>query len=371
MHIEIHNHESPTPITEIDRIRNNPGFAVHATDHMISATWSDGEWTAAKLVPFANLSLDPRAMALHYGQSVFEGLKAIGRDDGEVALFRPDMNARRLQVSAERFAMPALPIGTFLEACELLVETEQDWIPTARGSSLYLRPILFATEPFLGVRPAKEYQLLVLASPAAPYFNASLQSITVGVLDEYTRASFGGTGAIKCAGNYAASYRAKQITHDEMGCDEVLWLDAATRTYVEELGGMNVMFVERNRDITRVITPRLDGTILPGITRASLLDLAPVLGFEVIERDIYLDELRARAGSGEITEAFACGTAAVVAPIERIRQRQADDIVFNGGAVGEITTRLFDELVAIQRGESAHFSEWRHVVEAARSRPLI
>ncbi len=368
--IQMNPKETPTGLAEIDAVRANPGFAVHLTDHFISVRWSNGKWGTPTLRPVADLACDPRMMSLHYGQSAFEGMKAVARAGSEVALFRPDMNAARFARSAKRLAMPPYPEADFLEACETLVRTEQAWVPTDVGTSLYVRPIMFASEPSLSVRPAQEYELLFLSLPTAPYFNASMECISVGVLDEYSRAAKGGTGDIKCAGNYAASYLAKQIAHDELHCDEVLWLDAETHSYVEELSGMNVAFIERRSGYKKpcLVTPRLDGTILPGVTRDSLIQLAPTLGIDVNERDVYLEELEMNVASGEVREAFACGTAAVVAPIHRIVRRDADDITFGDGEPGEVTRLLFDEIVAIQRGESDRFPTWRHVVSGTCGR---
>lgn len=348
---------NPHPASDFERseILRNPGFAVHATDNVITATWSDGNWHDFRLEAFSPIRLDPRAMALHYGQSIFEGMKAVAQGDGSVALFRPDLNARRFANSALRLGIPPISVEMFLEACHTLVSHERAWVPDRPGTSLYVRPTLFAVEPCLTVRPAEEYRFELITLPAAPYFSAEFTAISVGVLPEYTRAAPGGTGAIKCAGNYAASYLAKKRTHDELGTDEVLWLDATTHTNLEELSGMNVMCVYEDGSVA---TPRLEGTILPGVTRDSILHLGRALGKEMHERDITLEELR----SGRVVEMFACGTAAVIAPIGRVRQADHEDLVFGDGTPGPVATQLFGELVAIQRGESSHFPEWRHTV---------
>lgn len=350
---------------EIAAIHADPGFAVHASDHMASARWSNGEWTDLRIHPFEPIKLDPRAMALHYGQEIFEGLKAFAIDDGSVAMFRPEENAKRFVLSAERMAMAPLPVEVFIDACEELIRIDQRWIPTTPGSSFYLRPFMYASEPHIGVRAALEFSFSVIALPTAPFFSATFDAITVGVVDQYVRAAKGGTGEAKCAGNYAASLLAKQQVV-AMGCAEVLWLDAKEHRYVEELSGMNLFFVEHRDGMNdRLVTPPLNGTILRGVTRESLLQLCATLGYETEEREITIDELETRTKSGEISEAFACGTAAVIAPIGRVKRRDQDEIVFGSGKPGETTTRLYDELVDIQKGRSELFPEWRHIVSGA------
>lgn len=353
-----------TPANEVAEILANPGFGVYRTDHMVMAKWSNGNWHDFQVVPFEDLKIDPRAMALHYGQEIFEGLKAFAGDNGKITMFRPNANAARMQVSAERMAMPTLPVEDFVEACDQLVRIDQRWVPSTPGTSLYIRPYMFATEAHIGVRSAHEFHFMVIALPVAPFFSAGFEPISLAVLDEFTRAAKGGTGEAKCAGNYAASLLAKQHAKD-MGCSEVLWLDAAEHKYIEELSGMNVFFVEETANGPRLITPNLNGTILHGITRDSLMQLAPVLDIETEERDITIDEIETRAAKGEITEAFACGTAAVIAPISDLKFEGGKTVTFGNGKPGKTTTRLYEELIAIQQGHSALFPEWRHVVEGA------
>lgn len=359
--------DTPTPADEVSALLENPGFAVRNTDHMATARWADGKWSDFAITPYKALELDPRAMALHYGQAIFEGMKAFACPDGSVSVFRAEANAERLVVSAERMAMPPLPVDTFLQACDELIRTDQRWIPTAKGTSLYLRPYMFATEAHIGVRAAVEFEFVVIALPAAPLFSSTFDAISVAVMDNYVRAARGGTGEAKCAGNYAASLLAKNEAK-ALGCSEVLWLDAAEHTYIEELSGMNVFVVEGSGDSAKLITPPLNGTILRGITRDSILQVGAALGYGVEEREISIDEISKRAASGEITEAFACGTAAVIAPIGSIRRRE-EEIQLADGKPGATTTRLYNELVAIQEGRSSQFPEWRHVVEGASVTP--
>jgi branched-chain amino acid aminotransferase len=326
----------------------NPGFGKFFTDHMVTATWTkDGGWHDAGLVPYGPIQLDPAAAVLHYAQEIFEGLKAFRREDGSVWAFRPEANAQRLARSARRLALPQLPEEDFLAAIELLVRTDLAWVPSGAEQSLYLRPFMFASETFLGVRPAAEVQFLVIASPVGAYFSGGIKPVSLWLSSEYTRAAVGGTGEAKCGGNYAASL-APMVEATERGCDQVVFLDAVERTWVEELGGMNVFFVHRDG---RLVTPEL-GTILEGVTRGSILSLAKELGLEVEERKVSIDEWRDGVASGAISEVFACGTAAVITPIGRL--------VWEGGEVtapeGEVTMRLRKTLVDLQygRAEDAH-----------------
>lgn len=354
----------PRTQDDVDHVLANPGFAMYPTEHMVTARWAGGHWAEFAVHPFQSIVIDPRAMALHYGQAIFEGMKAFAQPDGSVAVFRPEQNAMRFARSAERMSMPPLSVEQFVDACDALIAVDRRWVPTMPGTSLYLRPFMFASEAHVGVRSAVEFEFLVLALPAAPFFSADFQPIKVGVLDQYVRASRGGTGEAKCAGNYAASLRAKREAAT-FGCSEVLWLDANEHRFVEELSGMNVFFVERQGDRVRLLTPSLQGTILRGITRESLLLLAPALGLEVEERPIDIDEVEERAAKGEIVEAFACGTAAVIAPISGVAWPHGREIHFGTGTAGKVTTQLYSELIAIQEGRSTRFADWRHAVEGA------
>lgn len=344
------------PVTQTDRaaLLANPGFGKVFTDHMAVIRYTEGRgWYDARIEPRRPIELDPACAVLHYAQEIFEGLKAYRTPEGGAALFRADANARRFRESAERLAMPPLPEALFLASIRELVQTDRDWIPEGEGASLYLRPFMFASETFLGVRPAKEYLYLVIASPAGAYFKGGAPSVTLWVSEHYTRAAPGGTGAAKCGGNYAASLVA-QAEAIEKECDQVVFLDAVENRYVEELGGMNVFFVFEDGS---VITPPLGGTILPGITRESLLVLARDMGVDIREERYGIDQWKADAASGRLREAFACGTAAVVTPIGRVRGTGFDFTIGNGGP-GMLTSKLREQLVAIQRGTAPDPHGW-------------
>lgn len=350
-------HPAPTSAEQRAALMQNPGFGKVFSDHMVTMTWNaERGWHDAEVKARAPFAVDPAAAVLHYAQEVFEGMKAYRTTDG-IALFRPEENARRLALSAERMAMPVVPEELFLEAVETLVRTDADWIPEGDGS-LYIRPFMFASEAFLGVRPASEYIFCVIASPVGAYFKGGYKAVTVWVSDDYTRAAPGGTGAAKCGGNYAASLIA-QAEATKHGCDQVVFLDAAEHRWVEELGGMNVCFVMEDGSL---VTPPLGGTILPGITRASILKLAQEAGLRVEEKPYSFDQWRKDAESGKLREAFACGTAAVVAGIGSVRFKDGSFSIGNSGD-GEVTARLRADLVGIQRGTVADKHGWLHLVK--------
>jgi len=331
----------------------DPGFGRVFTDHMVTIRWTrERGWHEAEVRAREPIALDPAAAVLHYGQEIFEGLKAYTRGNGSIALFRPEQNARRFQASAARMAMPELPEAVFLEAVDELVRIDQAWIPGDEGS-LYLRPFLFATEAFLGVRPSHEYLFVLIASSVGSYFKGGAKAVTVWLSDRYTRAAEGGTGAVKCGGNYAASLLAQAEAIDH-GCDQVVFLDAAEHRWVEELGGMNIFFVF---DDGSLATPPLSGTILPGITRDSIITLARGEGRIVREERYSIEQWRIDAASGRLREAFACGTAAVVSAIGRIRSATGD-ILIGDGEGGPITAALKTKLVGIQRGDVADALGW-------------
>lgn len=345
-------HTSPTSADTRAALMENPGFGKVFSDHMVTVTWTaDKGWHDGQLKARAPFSIDPAAAVLHYAQEIFEGMKAYRTEKG-IVLFRPEQNARRLAMSAERLAMPAVPEDLFMEAVEALVRADADWIPEADGS-LYIRPFMFANEAFLGVRPATQYIFSVIASPVGSYFKGGYKAVSVWVSDDYTRSAPGGTGAAKCGGNYAASLVA-QAEASKHGCDQVVFLDAAEHRWVEELGGMNVCFV---MDDGSLITPPLGGTILPGITRDSILTLARENGLRIEEKPYSFDEWRKDAESGKLREAFACGTAAVVAGIGTIRFNGGSFSIGNSGD-GPVTARLRSELVGIQRGTAADKHGW-------------
>ena len=340
----------------------DPGFGRFFTDHMVTIDYTEADgWHDAKVLPYGPIQLDPSAVVLHYAQEVFEGLKAYRWGDGSIVSFRPEANAARLRNSARRLAIPELPEEVFLESLRQLIAVDGDWVPAAGGEeSLYLRPFIFATEPGLGVRPAVEYRYMVIASPAGAYFKGGLKPVSVWLSTEYVRASPGGTGAAKFGGNYAASLLA-QAEATEHGCDQVVWLDAIERRYVEEMGGMNLFFVFGSGGTARLVTPELSGSLLPGITRNSLLQLATDAGFSVEERKIDVDEWQKKAAAGEITEVFACGTAAVITPVGHVKSR-TDDFSINGGAFGPVAARLRETLLGIQHGTVADPHGWLHRV---------
>ena len=350
-------HPAPTPAEVRESVLANPGFGTQFTDHMVTIDWSEdsdglGGWHDAVIGPRAPLSLDPAAAVLHYAQEIFEGLKAYRTADGGVQLFRAQANADRFNASACRLAMPELPAEVFLEAIEALVLADRDWIPGGEGASLYLRPFMIATEAFLGVRPAKQYKFIVIASPAGNYFKSGAPAVSIWVSD-YTRAAPGGTGAAKCGGNYAASLVPTKEAF-ERGHDQVLFLDAAEHKWIEELGGMNLFFAFADGSL---LTPPLAGTILPGITRDSLIALARDEGLTVREEPYSLDQWRADAASGKLIETFACGTAAVVTPVGKVTHGD-DSFTIGSGGPGQVTGKLKARLVAIQRGEAPDPHGW-------------
>ena len=336
----------------------DPGFGRYHTDHMVTIDYNpDKGWHDAAVVPYGPISLDPSAIVLHYAQEVFEGLKAYRWPDGSIVSFRPEANAARLRASSHRIAIPELPDETFIESLRQLIAVDADWVPAAGGEeSLYLRPFVFATEPGLGVRPANEYRYMVIASPAGAYFKGGIKPVSVWLSTEYVRASPGGTGAAKFGGNYAASLLA-QAQAAEQGCDQVVWLDAIERRYVEEMGGMNLFFVFGSGGSARLVTPELSGSLLPGITRNSLLQLATDAGFSIEERKIDVDEWQKKAAAGEITEVFACGTAAVITPVSHVKSGDGEFTIADG-TPGEVTMALRDTLTGIQRGTFADTHGW-------------
>src|SRR5215472_2141160 len=357
---EISASQSPVPADQRAQMLAAPGFGSVFTDHMAKIRWTDDlGWHDARIEPYGPITLDPAAQVLHYGQEIFEGLKAYTQADGSVAAFRPEANAARFNRSAARLAMPELPESLFVRAIELLVAQDQAWVPTAEGHSLYLRPFMIATETGLGVnRPSSSYQFMVIASPVAGYFGGEIKPVTVWLSEDYTRAAPGGTGEAKCGGNYAAAFAGQQQALDH-GCDQVVWLDAPERQWVEEMGGMNVCFVYGRGSDARIMTPALTGSLLPGITRDSLLKLAPDLGIPAYEGRISVSDWRAGCASGEITEVFACGTAAVITPIGTVRSDSGDWTIGDGTA-GRITSLLREELVGIQYGRKPDRYGWVH-----------
>lgn len=329
----------------------NPGFGDFFTDHTAVIDWSadasgrNGEWHDARIEPYGPIAMDPAASVLHYGQEIFEGLKAYRHADGSVWTFRPHANAARLNKSAQRLALPQLDEEVFVDSLRKVIATDIEWVPSGDGEALYLRPFMIATEAFLGVRAAREVSFRVIASPAGNYFGGELKPVAIWVSQNYARAGRGGTGSAKCGGNYAASLVA-QLEAEENGCKQVLFLDSFNDNAVEELGGMNVFFVTKDH---KLITPALTGTILEGVTRSSVIQLAKDRGMVVEERKITLDEWREGIASGEIAEVFACGTAAVITPIGLLKN--GDELIGDeNAAAGEVTMSIREELLGIQLG---------------------
>ena len=349
-------HDNPVPAVERAERLVDPGFGRVFTDHMATVHWSEARgWHDAAIEARRPLSMDPASAVLHYAQEIFEGLKAYRLEDGGTALFRPFANAARLRNSAGRMAMPELPDDLFVGSLEALVRADRDWIPASEGGSLYLRPFMVASEAFLGVRPAGEYLYMVLASSVGSYWKGGVKAISLWVSHDYTRAAPGGTGEAKCGGNYASSLLA-QTDAIRRGCDQVVFLDAVERRWIEELGGMNIFFVFEDGTIR---TPPLTGTILPGITRDSILTLARADGLRVEEEPYALEDWRADAASGRLVESFACGTAAVVTPIGKV-SGPAYDFQIGSGGMGQTTSRFLDALTAIQRGRAPDPHDWVH-----------
>jgi len=351
---ETESHPAPRSTEERAALMANPGFGKVFTDHMVIARYSAGRgWHDAKVTARAPLPLDPAAAVLHYAQEIFEGLKAYRTVDGGAALFRPEANARRFRHSAERMAMAPFPEDAFIEAQRRLVEIDRAWIPDTPDGSLYLRPFMIATEVFLGVKPASEYLFVTIASAVGSYFKDPNGTVTVWLSEHFTRAAPGGTGAAKCGGNYAASLAAQAEAASHQ-CEQVVFLDAAERRYIEELGGMNVFFVFEDGTL---LTPPLSDSILPGITRDSIITLAKEAGLSVREVPYTIDQWREDVRSGRLTEAFACGTAAVITPIGRVRGRE-DDFTIGNAVAGPVAQRLRSRLVDIQRGKAEDSHGW-------------
>ncbi|MGA8851516.1 MAG: branched-chain amino acid aminotransferase [Aeromicrobium sp.] len=338
---------------EREAILADPGFGTHFTDHMFVADWTPDEgWQDPRVVPYGPITLDPSAAVLHYAQEIFEGLKAYAHESS-IQLFRAEQNAARMQRSAHRLALPPLPVDWFLGSIDALVRADHTWVPSGGERSLYLRPFMYASESFLGVRPAAKVTYSVIASPAGAYFKGGLKPVSIWLSTTYTRAGAGGTGAAKCGGNYAASLLPQQegIAH---GCDQVVFLDSIEQTWIEELGGMNLFFVQSDGSI---VTPALTGSILEGITRDSILTLAADLGHDVTQRRVSLDEWRTGVADGTITEIFACGTAAVVTPVGTLRWDDGE-VTCGTGEAGKVTSEIRSALVDIQYGRAEDRHGW-------------
>ena len=337
------------------------GFGKYYTDHMVMCEWSEADgWGEPHLMPYGPISLDPATAVFHYGQEIFEGMKAYRQPDGSIALFRPTANAKRFANSAKRLALPEMPVELFMETVEALVQQDAGWVPSKVGESLYIRPFMIATEVGLGVRPTNKATYLLIATPAGAYFDPS-KAVSVWISTEYVRAAQGGTGEAKCGGNYAASLVAQKAAAKE-GCDQVVWIDAKERKWIEEMGGMNLYFVKGKGVDATVITPKLTGTLLPGITRDSILSVAADLGYKVDEVMLSIDDWRDGVTSGEITEIFACGTAAVVSPVGQAKSAMGTWVT-GDGQPGTITMQIRNHLLGIQHGTIADKHNWMSAVK--------
>ncbi len=338
--------QKPSPDTQL-------GFGKIATDHMFVMNYTEGKgWHDARIVPYQNISLAPSAMVFHYGQEMFEGLKAYKGVDGKTRLFRPDMNAKRANASNERLCIPQIPEEDFVEAVKALVKVDEDWIPTQDGTSLYIRPFVIATDEFLGVAPSKTYLFIIILSPSGAYYASGLAPVGIWIEDDYVRAVKGGIGYAKTGGNYAASLAAQVKAHDD-GYSQVLWLDGVERKYIEEVGAMNIFFKINGK----IVTPMLNGSILPGITRNSVINVCKSWGYEVEERRISVDELIDAQKSGALEECFGTGTAAVISPVGKLRFKD-DVMTINNNEIGPVSQKLYDTITGIQWGKCEDTFGW-------------
>lgn len=334
------------------------GFGKIFTDHMFMMNYTAGTgWHDARVVPYQDLTLSPASMVFHYGQEMFEGLKAYRGDDGKAYLFRPDMNAKRTNNTNDRLCIPQIPVEDYVQAVKAVVDVDRDWIPGEPGTSLYIRPFIIATEPYLGVDISKTFLFIIILSPSGAYYENGLDPVGIWIEDDYVRAVKGGMGEAKTGGNYAAGLAAQVKAHDA-GYAQVLWLDGSERKYVEEVGAMNIVFQIDGK----LITPALNGSILPGITRDSVLNLCRSWGMEVEERLVSVDELLAAQNEGRLEEVFGTGTAAVISPVGKLRYKD-DVMVIGGGAIGQTSQKIYDAITGIQTGALDDPFGWRVTVE--------
>lgn len=332
---------------------DNLSFGTIFAEHMFTMRYNEDKgWNQAGIEKYGPFTMDPASCVLHYSQEIFEGLKAYIAPDGRILLFRPEENARRMNRSAQRLCMPPIPEETFLEAIRELVMLDKEWIPNAPGTSLYIRPTMIGNEPFLGVRPSKEYLFFIILSPVGPYFKKGFETVGIYVEDKLVRAAVGGLGDIKTGGNYAASLMAAEEAKKK-GYSQVLWLDAKEHKYVEEVGAMNIFFVYGKK----LVTPALTGSILPGITRASVIEMAQDMGYHVEERVITIDEVIRNLSNGEMTEVFGAGTAAVLSPLGSLHYK-GQNYTINNNEAGEVTKALYQRLIDIQYGKTEDTYGW-------------
>ena len=346
-------------VTRSDHLKQKPadegslGFGRLFTDHMFLMDYEAGRgWHSARVVPYDNFPMDPAAMVLHYGQAIFEGMKCYRRSDGGLQLFRPKDNFARMSRSAARMGMPVLDEETALEGLRQLIRLDQDWVPHRDGTSLYIRPTMISMDVGLGVHASKTYRFFIILSPVGAYYKEGLKPVSIYVEDEYVRAVRGGVGFTKCAGNYAASILAGDVA-EKKGFSQVLWLDGVEQRYVEEVGSMNMMFAYGQK----IVTPRLNGSILPGITRDSVLTLARQLGYETEEGRLDVHEIFEDAKAGRLTEAFGTGTAAVISPVGTLALKD-EKVVLGDGGIGPIAQKLYDTLTGIQYGRLPDENNW-------------
>lgn len=334
--------------------QNNLGFGKIFTDHMFVMNYTEGQgWHDARIVPFEKISLSPAAMVFHYGQEMFEGMKAYRGAGGKIYLFRPDMNAKRANNSNTRLCIPHIDENDFVEAVKAVVSVDKDWIPTAEGTSLYIRPFIIATDEFLGVAPSKTYLFIIILSPSGAYYESGLKPVGIWIEDEYVRAVKGGMGFAKTGGNYAASLIAQVKAHND-GYSQVLWLDGVERKYIEEVGAMNIFF----KIDGKIVTPMLNGSILPGVTRDSVINLCKHWGMDVVEKRISVDEPLEAQHSGKLEEVFGTGTAAVISPVGKLRYK--DEVMTIGnGEIGPVSQKIYDTVTGIQWGKIEDPLGWR------------
>ena len=351
--LNIRVEKTTTPKEKTDFTKPLP-FGKIFTDHMFVMNYTEGKgWYDARIVPYGKIELDPSAMVFHYGQEMFEGLKAYKNEDGECYLFRPDMNAKRTNATNERLCIPELPVDDFVQAVKAVVDIDRDWIPTQEGTSLYIRPFIIATDEFLGVAPSKNYLFMVILSPSGAYYANGLEPVGIWIEDEYVRAVKGGMGFAKTGGNYACSLAAQEKAHED-GYSQVLWLDGVERKYIEEVGAMNIFF----KIDGKIVTPMLNGSILPGITRDSVLHYCRAKGIPCEERRISVDELIEAQHTGKLEEVFGSGTAAVISPVGKLRYK--DDVyVIGDGSIGEFSQKLYDFITGVQTGKIEDEFNWR------------
>jgi len=345
-------------ITKTDKPKVKPDpdtlkFGATFSDHMFTMEYTKEKgWHDGKIVPYGPFSLEPAAVVFHYAQECFEGLKAYKSKDDRVLLFRPDMNAKRINSTNARLCIPLLDEELFVEAIKALVFVEKEWIPKKVGTSLYVRPFIIATEPYVGVRASEKYLFVIILCPVGPYYEGGLAPTRLLVEDEYVRAALGGTGFTKAGGNYAAALKAQEKAHDK-GCEQVLWLDSVERKYVEEIGTSNAFFMIDGE----IITPPAGGTILPGVTRNSVIALLRKWGYSVTERRISIEDVFDAAESGRLNEMFASGTAAVISPVGELIWKDKKTVI-NNGKIGELSQRIYDELYGIQTGGVKDHMGW-------------